>query len=349
MLTLPITVAQHLGAATTEQRSPALLKVTPDGKLISWDGDLQQYGLAQLQPLEPIVNQLFFLDGIFPLQQTRDALPCLQTSDGLAIDVHLFRDVEHSWVLLLDASGQTEQTTRLQQKGNDLSLLRHQYSKLLHRFLQQSLTEDHTRDLLSPRSSSRESQAQEQDICVLLIKICEAHPPAARSSSTAAPEATEVLQTFNACLSIITQIVVDEGGVLNHIFGETAVALFGLLPSQQKAAEQAVYAAKRMIQKFQNVTQTMGPLHRPQLGLGTGITTGTAASAIVRTQHYSALNAVGNTVHRAMQLTDILQANQILIDEATLAQLERGQQSFFGFTPPKDRFEEALYFQAVHS
>ncbi len=349
MLTLPTTVAQHLGAATTEQRSPALLKVTPDGKLLSWDGDLQQYGLEQLHPLEPIVNQLFFLDGIFPLQQTRDTLPCLQTSDGLAIDVHLFREAEHSWVLLLDASDQTEKITRLQQKGNDLSLLRHQYSKLLHRFLQQSLTgENNHKGLLHHQPGDR--TVQEQDISVLLIKICETQSPGTGLRGKTDVQATEILQAFNACLSIITQIVVDEGGVLNHIFGETAVALFGLLPSQQTAADQAVYAARRMIQKFQKSTQDMPPVPTPNLGLGIGITTGTAASAVVRTQQYSALNAVGNNVHRAMQLTDILQAHQILIDEATLAQLDQGQQSFCGFTPPmEERFGAALYFQAVNS
>lgn len=365
MLHLPTTVAQQLVAVTTEQRSPVLLKVTSEGRLLSWEGALAKYGLTELHPLSPIGQQLSFLDGLFPLAQERDSLPCLQTQEGWVVDIHLFQEAQHSWVLILDASAQVDRITRLQQKGNELNLLRHQYEKLLGQSQPgQALPETEgpsPQSLLSPDQPPLAAHAHftaSPSLTVLLIQGAPGsvsppgpaeptpHPPAARPAS---------ISPFQSNLPIITQIVVEEGGLINHILGDSAIALFGLLPSQAESAHQAHQAARRLLQKFNpSLDQEASPL-----SLGLGITTdptGARSSPAPPIQapgtdpplDYSILQALGHSLHRALALQAHLHSQQILIDTPTFSALGPAQTGFTPLPSPSLGSTDRLYQQLLH-
>ena len=306
-MALPQTVLEYLVTISTQNRSLAYLHITPDGDLLGWGGSLSKYGLKDLKIGSNASDYLFYLEGFFPLEQTNDILPALHTEQGLIFDIHLIADPQEGWVLLLDTTKETEQQQKLQQKGNDLSLLRQQYAKLLN----QCLTQQQQTELITGQLP-----VSQREVSVLLVKVCNL-----TDDSHQLPP-TSTLKALNAFVSVMIQIIVEEGGVINHILAETAVAFFGLLPSLQSSAQLAVYAAKRIIQKFQVLPPAADV---SQLGIGMGVTSGNAATGIIHSQGYQTLNAIGPHIQRATQLASRIAPDTILLDQATFKALDDQQ------------------------
>jgi len=322
-MSLAPAVADYLVEVATQDRAFAYFHVTPDGRLLDWGGEIARYQLQNLQPGDAIETHLFFLAGLLPLDTDSEVLPGIHMEMGLIADIHLISRSQDNWVLLFDTTATMEQQQRLQQKGNDLSLLRHQYNKLLNQCLafQQSLT---SKEVPAPPISSNQ-----KDISVLLVKICDLTQYSQQSTPA------ETLSTLNRYISQITQIVIDEGGVINHILGETAVALFGLLPGHQPAPQQAVHAARRLTKRFQEIDSRYAPGTDLVFRIASGVTTGQATAGIVHNQGQSSLNAIGTHVHHATQLTALLDPGSLLIDRPTFQALAELQGEFESVTSPK--------------
>ena len=89
MLDLPAVVLDYIHTLTVENRSPAYLLVEKDGCLSRWGGKLAAYGVTHLQKGDYVGQQVFFLEGLLPLDGSPMFLPCIKTKDGLCADVHL--------------------------------------------------------------------------------------------------------------------------------------------------------------------------------------------------------------------------------------------------------------------
>lgn len=124
MLDLPSQVLNYIYTQIGENRTPAYLLVEKDGRLSEWGGNLAAYGVTNLQKGEYVGKQVFFLEGLLPLDGSSLFLPCINTQCGLCADVHLFPGDKGDWVLLLDASLDEIRLSLIQQKRNDLSLLK---------------------------------------------------------------------------------------------------------------------------------------------------------------------------------------------------------------------------------
>ena len=313
---LPAAVVDYLVQLSTADHTFAYLSVTPEGQVHGWWGDLAHYGLANLSVGDAIDDHLFYLAGMLPLTTAHEVLPSVHMTEQLIIDTHLVQGPQAVWVLLFDSTAATQKQQRLQQKGNDLSLLRHQYNKLLQQCLAQS------QPAVSPDPAPLEHfDNQQRDISLLLIKICDL----TRYSQQTNPTVT--LQVLNQYLAQITQTIVEEGGVINHVLGETSVALFGLLPSEQSPPQQALDAAKRILKingsEIKNVPDVPGCL-----GIGGGITTGAATAGIVHHQNRASLNAIGAHIHQLNQLAGLICPNSLVIDRPTYQILPRSQPDF---------------------
>lgn len=123
MLNLPSPVIDYILILTVENRSLGYLLVEKDGRLSNWGGKLGAYGITNLQKGEYVGEQVYFLEGLLPLDDVPMFLPCIKVANGLSADVHLFPGNEGDWVLLLDATLEENQRSRIQQKVNDLRLL----------------------------------------------------------------------------------------------------------------------------------------------------------------------------------------------------------------------------------
>ena len=122
---IPLPITKYLMNFMRESRSLAYLFVGKDGCLSSWGGKLTVYGVANLQQGEDASQQIFFLEGLLPLDDFPLFLPCVKTNRGICADIHLFPEEEGDWVLLLDATWDEMQIFKVQQEVN--------YSHLMQR------------------------------------------------------------------------------------------------------------------------------------------------------------------------------------------------------------------------
>lgn len=123
MLHIPISVLHYLIHFIIEHRSLAYLLVNKQACLSSWGGKLTAYGITNLKRGEDIRQQVFFLEGLLPLEDIPLFLPCMKTDDGIYADLHLFPSAEGDWVLLLDATWTEMQIKTIQQQVQDSNLL----------------------------------------------------------------------------------------------------------------------------------------------------------------------------------------------------------------------------------
>jgi|GEM_PF-1463011 len=119
---LPSSISEFMLKLVSDTRSPAFLLVANDGRLSEWGGELAVYGIEDLRRDQPVGQQVFFLEGMLPLDTSPMFLPYVKTDSGLSADVYLFSTDEGSWVLLLDATWEARKRKAIQQKANDLSL-----------------------------------------------------------------------------------------------------------------------------------------------------------------------------------------------------------------------------------
>ncbi|WP_392530728.1 hypothetical protein [Nostoc sp. C117] len=131
MLDVPTSVITYLLNFLTAERSLAYLLVKKDGSLLDWGGKLAEYGITNLSKGENIKEQVFFLEGLLPLDDDSLFLPFIKTEYGSCVDVHIFTTNEGDWVLLLDSSCDENQIFATQQKANEFNLLQEKSNREL--------------------------------------------------------------------------------------------------------------------------------------------------------------------------------------------------------------------------
>jgi hypothetical protein len=122
MQDLPVPIRDFILSLTEDMLSPAYLQVTENGKLIEWGGDLESYGLPELQKNLDVGEHIPFLVGALPLGSDSIFLPHVQTAPGVFADVYLFSREQGTWILLLDSTSETTKKQTMQQKLYDSRL-----------------------------------------------------------------------------------------------------------------------------------------------------------------------------------------------------------------------------------
>ncbi len=130
---IPDAVLRFLQHFLIEARSPACLQVSRDGCLLSATGELERYGLSAVEDGKTAAREIPLLEGLLPLQDREILLPCVQTPSGCYADIFLIGGTHADWVVLLESEAQYDRQLLLQQKTNELNLLRQQHKKLLGR------------------------------------------------------------------------------------------------------------------------------------------------------------------------------------------------------------------------
>ncbi|MDQ3585669.1 MAG: PAS domain S-box protein [Acidobacteriota bacterium] len=126
MSELPTAIRDFILTVTADTRLPAYLRVDGAGRLTDWGGEAETYGLVNLQKGVDVGEQVFFLAGLLPLENSV-FLPDVKTDSGMYADAYLFRDGdrkigdETAWVLLLDATANASKRQRMQQRAYDLT------------------------------------------------------------------------------------------------------------------------------------------------------------------------------------------------------------------------------------
>ncbi|MFH7030986.1 MAG: hypothetical protein ACHBN1_37980 [Heteroscytonema crispum UTEX LB 1556] len=132
MLDVPTPIIAYILTMMIETRSLAYLLVKKDGCLLAWGGKLTVYGVNNLRKGENIGQQVFFLEGLLPLDDVPLFLPRMKTEYGICADVHIFPAEEGDWVLLLDATLAEMQLSLIQQQANSSVLSQEKLTKILN-------------------------------------------------------------------------------------------------------------------------------------------------------------------------------------------------------------------------
>src|SRR5580693_6314807 len=104
MLEMPSRISEWLLLLVESQRSIAHLLINSKLVLIKAGGELEYYGLADLKYPHSASDQLPFLEGLLPLEETPFLLQSVGMPSGRVADVHFFADGDTTWIVLLDVT-----------------------------------------------------------------------------------------------------------------------------------------------------------------------------------------------------------------------------------------------------
>ena len=128
---LPDRISEWLLLLVKSQRSIAHLLINNELVLIQAGGELEYYGLGDLEHGDSASDQLPFLEGLLPLAETPFLLESVGMPGGSVADVHLFADEDRTWVVLLDVTAEHDNARKMQQKAYDMTLLSQREARLI--------------------------------------------------------------------------------------------------------------------------------------------------------------------------------------------------------------------------
>ncbi|WP_009634429.1 adenylate/guanylate cyclase domain-containing protein [Synechocystis sp. PCC 7509] len=316
---IPAAILNYLSNLILENRSLAYLLLTKDGYLLEWGGNLSAYGIDNLQIGKLGCKQFILLEGLLPLNNTTVVLPATHIEPGMCADIHMFPSNQGDWVLLLDVRIERDRYQLMQQKGNDLSLLRSQQAKIINHYFGKEVKENLAQGLLTLNE-----QGDRRDITILSTKICDFTAYSEHNS----PEQT--LKTLNLYLSSIVQSVLDEAGMIDKIIGDTTISLFGILPSTGYPPVQAIATAFQILKFIQEINHRRQP--DINLEVGITITSGFVALGLIGSKANKTFFAIGHPVDLSTHLKSKVKPREILIDENTFNRINDMQKYFLEST-----------------
>ncbi|HUH84147.1 MAG TPA: adenylate/guanylate cyclase domain-containing protein [Stellaceae bacterium] len=130
MKDLPASIAERLQVLAYEDRAVAWLQIDLALTLIGAGGHLAAYGLDGLHLGVHAVEAVPFLVGLLPLRQSPEMIPSIELGGGRAADLHLHRDGDTTWAILLDVTPERNRAQRMQQKAYDMTLAQEREAQL---------------------------------------------------------------------------------------------------------------------------------------------------------------------------------------------------------------------------
>ncbi len=328
---MPAKVSDYLCALTIETRTPVYLHTCKNGHLLNWGGNIDAYGIKPLHLNQPIGSQVSFLNDFLPLNHGSLFFPCVKPSAHISTDIHIFHTEDGDWTLLLDATEEELRQKRLQQKGNELRLLRKELERLL-----EGVKKDAPKDRTgtTPLSIFRE-MGEYRDVAVFFADICQF----TAYSETESPEV--MLKTLNYFIDAMICTISDSAGVLDKIIGDAVMGIFGLIPTADTAANLAVNAGVKMQANIAELNTLRRRDDLPCFDISIGIASGLVAVGMIGFPNRETISAIGRPVNIASGLQKQARPREILIDFATFQNV-REDRSRFSKTIKSDNKYQSL-------
>lgn len=312
-------VAEYIYDLAVKDHSPAFLLVGKDGSLRDWGGNLEFYGISDLEKGKPIGDKVLILEGFFPFDEGQVELSYVETESGVSADIHIFAREEGVWVIFLDATRKEAVQLTFQQKANELCLLRDRHTKILDQYLGKEIAERLSQLNIQDSGESKAVSVLFADIRGFTFYSEQRNP-------------AEVFKLLNTYLASMIQPVLDQGGIVDKFMGDAVMAVFGIRPSDLPPPIQAANAAFQIIENVQS-TQKMKRMRTEDiLDVGIGIASGQVFLGVVGTRNRKNLSAIGYNVNLAARLENQARPSEILIDNNTFRELNRDVQARFSET-----------------
>ncbi len=310
MQEFPETVRGYILGHMERKLSAAYLYISDEGILESFSGPLTNYGIDDPAAGEPPGEWGVLFEGLLPLEEPHLLLPRIQTETGRYADVHLYREPGRTCVIFLDCTTDSLSRQLMQQRGNELSLLRSVHSRILDQYLGKKVASDLAKGMLRFKE-----EGERRVITVLFADVrgstsfCDKAPPEV------------VFRTLNMYLRAMIQAILAEAGMVDKLIGDGAMAIFGLLPTVASGPSLAVRAAVQMLEDVAEINRERIVDGRQALEVGIGIATGSVSIGILGTKERRAFSAIGHHANLAARLEGQAGPSEILIDENSFKDL----------------------------
>lgn len=308
MLNLPEPIVTFLCSTVARDRFPAYLQIDKEGHLLAFGGACDRYSMHNLNLHQSVDEQIYFLAGLLPLQETAMHIPFLQIEEDIVAEVHIFTAQDQDWAIFFDATTENAKNVLIQQKVNDLSLLRRKHARSLDHLIHPETTAESILDI--------QPGGEQKSLTILVIKCC--------NIVGLDPQATNPLQEMDAYLSTISPMILDEGGLIHQSIGNSIVAVFGALPSVRCAPDQASAAGIRILEACREYHASNG--QDAQCALV--ITTGMVTIGLLQVGFGKTLSVMGQPMDVAVNLNENSEAGTLIIDKQTFNGLDQMQRYF---------------------
>jgi class 3 adenylate cyclase len=132
-----------------------------------------------------------------------------------------------------------------------------------------------------------------------------------------------VVEILNEYFTRVTDVIFDNGGMLDKYIGDAVMAVFGAPISKGNDAKNAVNSAIQIQRLLIELNRDAAARKWPELRVGIGINTGTAVAGNIGSPRRLDYTVVGDTVNTAQRLMANATGGQILISESTAGKLGR--------------------------
>jgi class 3 adenylate cyclase len=311
-LDIPQSISQKLNTYHLDALSPVWVELLAGTEQIkSFGGCWHHYFNAQPQQGDRISDWCEILQGMLPLDDDFE-LPHMQIIEGKYTDILAFHDAGSDWLILIDVTDHVLQLQQYQQAANELHLLKDQLKRTLGRYVGEEVASKAIKGELT-----FDADGERKVITTLFVDI--------RGFTTynEKVDAQEVMNTLNAYMNCMLEPILEHHGLVDKIMGDGAMAVFGLLASDNNSVEDAYQAALGIQKRVKKLNKERGNAHLEVLGVGVGIATGDAVLGILGSHERRAFTAIGKHVNLAARLESSARVGEILLDESTLHTLAK--------------------------
>jgi len=113
---LPIFVYRYLRNVPRDPRALAILKLNARYRVVESSGDLERYGITDIDSTRSVEEFFLPLVGLLPIEQNPFVIKNINLPGNRYVDMHIISDLTNKWVLITDRTRQGRLMQRAQQK-----------------------------------------------------------------------------------------------------------------------------------------------------------------------------------------------------------------------------------------
>lgn len=134
-------------------------------------------------------------------------------------------------------------------------------------------------------------------------------------------EPERVVEVLNEYFTRVTDVILDNGGMIDKYIGDAVMAVFGVPIAKENDAAKAVQSALQIQLMMAEINRDASARGWPELAVGIGINTGTATAGNIGSPRRLDYTVVGDAVNIASRLMDDAAGGQVLISQPTADEL----------------------------
>ncbi len=159
----------------------------------------------------------------------------------------------------------------------------------------------------------------------------------------------EVIEMLNTCMTKVSHVIDENGGVIDKYVGDEVMALFGAPIEKEDSALKAILSGLKTVEILQewNVERKEQGLEPVEMGIG--IHTGVVLIGNMGAENRLNYTVIGNNVNLAARLCGIAKGSEILITKETLAESHVSESIVVEELPPSELkgFDESFVLYRV--